>query len=1077
MEKGLRTLAMSMLILLMAILVVAFPACAQNEKDVTLYLYGDNPTGDGGYFSTDAPTSQAGESNDYGPSGGVLLLYILGTWETEPLQKDLHINGQFSFAVWLENHEPLPALVTVSCYILIDGVETGVQLESDETMLGNSPQELAFSDHVDVSLNAGERFGIYMTIKYRGSGFTFYWASVDYASHIIVPANWVSLQIAEPTVDEVGEDATIEASVINALGTEEIVDYEVQIDGPSTASSISGPSLTQQGNAMIASWVWNYGADNAEGAIYTATVTVTDNSGNEWADTEDFRVGELVLPSPINNWEIMGFITENPSEDLTPSLMIDNNGIFWLAFASDRSGNGDIWVKSSSDGINWNNPVQVTINESGDAYPCMIQDSGGTYRLAWASDRTGTLDMQIWMSKSSDGLNWDEPYQAASLPFLNFCPSLIEDSGGTYWLTWSNFNLSTFELFIFISSSSDCISWSTPAIVPTSSIANMAPSLIQDDKGMYRIVYSSYLNDAFELCMSSSNDGNNWNTPAQITNDGVHKWFPSLIQNVQGGFDIAFNESEEVWRISSLDGISWSAKEQVTNFEGSNEADPSIVQDSDGYYWVALTSDFTGNSEIWMTKKIGFTQNTPPQMFIYDLTAEQSEDITFEYLLIDDDDDVCSIEPEYSTDGANFYPATKGAGGNGTVDLASSTSGVYHTYVWASGVDLEGIDDSTVYFRITPHDPNSAGESDTTDAFHVDNNEVPEAEISTPTGAQNGDIIIKYILRDKESDALSILAEYSKDGVSYSTATMGDGGDGKYDITSKPNGEIHSFAWNSRSDIRDAELSTVYFRITPGDDDEGSSSTTSAFTVDNKDPTIISGPFVADITDTTATIEWETDEPCNSTVRYGALTSDEFEESSSYPVTSHAITLKGLMPDTGYLYRVFSSDQCGNGPAISYEHFFTTEKPENKPPVITVTSPKQGDKVKDKIEVKGTATDPDEGDKVQYVEFRIDDGEWTQITGTALWSFEIDPKSLENGEHSIYIRAYDGELYSEEAKLTIQVNNPEDLGLWLLIVIAAIVVIGSIIKIAFIISKVKKRRVKKTTQTQYQQYVRQSPFP
>ncbi|MEE9150969.1 MAG: Ig-like domain-containing protein [Thermoplasmata archaeon] len=1286
-------------LMLIAVFELPLPAKAQEGEDVILYLYGDDPISSGGYFLTDAPTSNVGESNDYGPSGGVALLYVLGTWETDPLQKDLHINGQVSVAVWLENENPLPSFVTVYCDILIDGVETGQRLESDETMLGNSPQELAFTGYVDVYLDVGERFGIYMTVRYRGSGFTFYWAHMNYDSRITAPADWVYLDIAEPIIDEANEEATIEATVIDALGTDEIVDYDIEIDGPTIASSILGPELSQQGNAMIASWVWEYGADNAQGGvIYTAIVTITDNSGNEWTDTEDFYVGGEPPPPPAYNWTVIGQITNYNGDDFGHSLMIDNGGTFWLVYTSERSGNYDIWVKNSTDGVTWSTPIQVTTNESYDGWGSFIQDSGGTYWMAWFSDRSGTV--QIWMSNSSDGINWDEPYQVVSLMDENVYPSLIQDSGGTYWLAWMNFDWDTWDIYLYVSSSSDGLTWTAPTRVTSATSDEWEPSLIQDDTGIYRLVWDTYSAGSWEIWGSYSNDGVNWNTPIQITSNGGDNWYPSLIQNASGGFDIAFSSYKtgdwEIWRISSEDGLNWGHEDQVTNLEGSIEFDPSLVQDNDETFWVAWFSDVTGNFDIWMSNK---PTNTPPRLETYNIAGEQEGDITLEYRLIDHDNDLCGIEPEYSTDGVNFHPATQGEGGDGTANLASSPSGIVHTFVWASGIDLQGIDDTTVYLRMIPSDLSAVGESDTTNAFHVDNNmppgigidtvsgeqsedvtiyyrlfdvesdtlsinaeysqdgenffqaakgsggdptsgltsspegtqhsyvwdskvdldgiddetvyfritpsdadiggslitdafqldnnapprveidalsgektenviisyilfdvesdtlniiaelsqngqnfsqatmggggdltsdlasspggtqhsfvwdskadldgvddetvyfritpsddelgatftthtfhldnnEIPEVGIITPTGVQSGEVLISYTLKDRESDTSNILAEYSKDGVSYFSAKEGNGGDGKTALTTGPNGKIHTFSWNSKSDLKDTELSTVYFRITPNDNDEGPSGTTSAFTVDNKAPTIVSGPSVSKKTDTTATIEWDTDEPCNSVINYGKSTSNEFEVNSSAFVIKHVFTITGLEHDTGYLYRISSWDRSGNGPAESYEVVFTTAKPENHPPIVLVISPKQGDKVKGEIEVSGEVLDPDYWDKVEYVEYRIDDGEWTRTTGINQWSFKIDMKSLENGEHSIYIRAYDGDIYSQEVKLTIEVNNPEELGFWALLIIGAIIVIATVIKVAFVISKVRRRREQKAGLKQPNLYTQTPP--
>lgn len=99
--------------------------------------------------------------------------------------------------------------------------------------------------------------------------------------------------------------------------------------------------------------------------------------------------------------------------------------------------------------------------------------------------------------------------------------------------------------------------------------------------------------------------------------------------------------------------------------------------------------------------------------------------------------------------------------------------------------------------------------------------------------------------------------------------------------------------------------------------------------------------FINDVTaladDTTATITWNTTNAGTSLVQYG-LTAG-LGSSSAYSaamVTNHAALLTGLLPGTGYYYRVFSSDgitQYGAG-----IFFFTTTNYAASTPVFDLTN-------------------------------------------------------------------------------------------------------------------------------------------
>ncbi|MEI7740979.1 MAG: fibronectin type III domain-containing protein [bacterium] len=88
-------------------------------------------------------------------------------------------------------------------------------------------------------------------------------------------------------------------------------------------------------------------------------------------------------------------------------------------------------------------------------------------------------------------------------------------------------------------------------------------------------------------------------------------------------------------------------------------------------------------------------------------------------------------------------------------------------------------------------------------------------------------------------------------------------------------------------------------------------------------PPIISGVTVTNITSTSATINWATDEPANSTVNYGLTVTYDGNVFEPQFITTHAINLIGLTPLTLYHFQVISADASGNS-ATSPDGNFTT---------------------------------------------------------------------------------------------------------------------------------------------------------
>ena len=62
--------------------------------------------------------------------------------------------------------------------------------------------------------------------------------------------------------------------------------------------------------------------------------------------------------------------------------------------------------------------------------------------------------------------------------------------------------------------------------------------------------------------------------------------------------------------------------------------------------------------------------------------------------------------------------------------------------------------------------------------------------------------------------------------------------------------------------------------------------------------------------------------------------------------------------------------------------------------------------------------------EVVRIQYRLDSGEWVNLTGNETWQVDLDTTKLRNGNHTLQIRVYDGQTYSEVATRSFTVNNP-----------------------------------------------------
>ncbi len=99
----------------------------------------------------------------------------------------------------------------------------------------------------------------------------------------------------------------------------------------------------------------------------------------------------------------------------------------------------------------------------------------------------------------------------------------------------------------------------------------------------------------------------------------------------------------------------------------------------------------------------------------------------------------------------------------------------------------------------------------------------------------------------------------------------------------------------------------------------------------------------------------------------------------------------------------------------------------NAPPEVNIMSPVDEQKVGTILRVTGRASD--DLDNIEWVQVRIDDGEWEEVTGTKTWTYEVSIKHLKPGMHFIDAKSYDGISEStvvEVAFIVPKKDEPDD---------------------------------------------------
>ncbi len=94
-------------------------------------------------------------------------------------------------------------------------------------------------------------------------------------------------------------------------------------------------------------------------------------------------------------------------------------------------------------------------------------------------------------------------------------------------------------------------------------------------------------------------------------------------------------------------------------------------------------------------------------------------------------------------------------------------------------------------------------------------------------------------------------------------------------------------------------------------------------------------------------------------------------------------------------------------------------------PYVKILYPEDNMYIFDLVMISGIASDS--MNNLVDVEVKINDNPWKNATGTYNWSFNWDTYKLPDGFYEIQVRAWNGKIYSDIDRVTLYINNPDEI--------------------------------------------------
>lgn len=232
-------------------------------------------------------------------------------------------------------------------------------------------------------------------------------------------------------------------------------------------------------------------------------------------------------------WSQETQLTTDESADVGASACQTSDGLIWVVWASDRTGNYDLYYKTSADlGASWSEDTQLTLHTDSDLKPVIRQLSDESIWVVWASSRSGSYD--LYQKTSSDnGVSWSEETRLTESSSLDKMPSLAQMSDGTIWLVWASDRTGNYDLY-HMTSFNFGASWSGASRLTNSPEIDSNPYILQTIDGRIWVFWSLRKTSATATddiyYMYSADDGVTWSDSFQFTSDKYDDIWPSATQ-------------------------------------------------------------------------------------------------------------------------------------------------------------------------------------------------------------------------------------------------------------------------------------------------------------------------------------------------------------------------------------------------------------------------------------------------------------------------------------------------------------------------------------------------------------------
>jgi len=245
------------------------------------------------------------------------------------------------------------------------------------------------------------------------------------------------------------------------------------------------PAIAQSGDDIYLTYTEFVHGDRSVATGQSTSQPLTDFSflarpaGGDQVFLMHYSISQRVWTGP--------FSVTNPGEDVMRSAVaIDGQGLAWVFYSTQRSGNFDIYAKNATANGTLSTEIRLTTDPGTDIFPVATTDAAGRVWVAWQGFRNNNLEI---LTSAQNGNTFTPEAIVSVSTASDWEPAIAAAPDGEVAISWDTYAKGDYDVYLRRVRYTDQIGMDDPITVAATSNFEGRSSLAYDGQNRLWIAY------------------------------------------------------------------------------------------------------------------------------------------------------------------------------------------------------------------------------------------------------------------------------------------------------------------------------------------------------------------------------------------------------------------------------------------------------------------------------------------------------------------------------------------------------------------------------------------------------------